>query len=103
MPTPALSVVIPSVNGFADLTDCLAALERQTDASVELLVIDRMGESVRQRVRETHPTARLIAVEPGTTIPEMRARGFELASAAAVAVIADHVIAPPQWARQLLA
>jgi hypothetical protein len=32
----------------------------------------------------------------------MRAKGFELASATAVAVIEDHVIVPVRWARQLL-
>src|SRR5512145_2594109 len=100
---PDLSVVIPSVNGFADLHDCLTALQRQTgDVGLELLVIERCGETVRAQVRKAFPTVRILEVDPDVTIPEMRARAFDEARAPAVAVIEDHVIVPPDWARRLL-
>jgi hypothetical protein len=103
MNPPELSVVIPSVNGFSDLSDCLAAVERQQDGvRLEVLVVDRCGESLRQQVRASFPRAVLIGVESSVTIPEMRARAFRVATAPAVAVIEDHVIVPAGWARQLL-
>ena len=41
-------------------------------------------------------------MDSDATIPQMRAKGFELASADLVAVIEDHVIVPPDWASKLL-
>ncbi len=99
---PDLSVVIPSVNGLGDLTGCLEALERQEGVRLEIVVIDRLGEIVRETVRRKFPAVVVIPTAPGTTIPQMRALAFLNVKAAAVAVIEDHVIVPPLWGRQLL-
>jgi hypothetical protein len=98
-----LSVVIPSVNGFSDLEGCLTALLRESkDVRLELLVVDRCGESVRRRLREAFPSVRLLEVTSSQTIPQMRALAFAQATAPAVAVVEDHVIVPSGWARRLL-
>jgi glycosyltransferase involved in cell wall biosynthesis len=98
-----LSVVVPAVNGAGDLADCLTALEAQRAAcDLEVLVVDRCGASVREMVRARFAWVRLLPVEQGTTIPAMRARAFAEATGDFVAVIEDHVIVPPGWARQLL-
>ncbi|HPF62551.1 MAG: hypothetical protein KC544_10390 [Gemmatimonadetes bacterium] len=103
MTSPELTVVIPSVNGLHDLMGCLEAVERLRDeAHLEVLVVDRLGPLVRETVRQRFPDVRLLAVPPGTTIPEMRHLAFGEAAAPAVAVIEDHVIVPVGWARQLL-
>lgn len=100
----ALSVVVPSVNGLGDLVGCLEALDAQrSDVSLEMLVADRCGESVRQVVRQRFPAARILEAPPGTTIPALRAMAFDAARGEAVAVIEDHVIVPRGWARSLLA
>ena len=54
------------------------------------------------RVARRFPRARIIPVPPGTTIPRMRELAFDAATGDAVAVIEDHVIVPPGWARALL-
>jgi hypothetical protein len=101
---PELSVVVPSVNGWEDLRGCLEALERQrAEVDLEVLVADRCGAPVRERVGREFPRARLIPAAPGTTIPDLRALAFEHASGNSVAVIEDHVIVPSGWARLLLA
>lgn len=105
MSAPDLSVVVPSVNGLPILLECLAALQADADAAhldAEVLVVDRCGENVRRAVGLKFPRATVIAVEPGTTIPGMRAVAFQRARAAAVAVIEDHVLVPQGWARLLL-
>lgn len=101
---PSLSVVVPSVNGWADLEGCLAALYRQ-DAGVpiEVLVADRVGDAVRGPLQRSFPQARLIAAEAGTTIPVLRALAFAQARGAVVGVIEDHVLVPVDWARRMLA
>lgn len=104
MTPPRLSVVVPSVNGAGDLSGCLDALAVQrADCALEVLVVDRCGESVRHVVRTRYPWVTLLEAAPGTTIPSLRARAFTEARGEYVAVIEDHVIVPPGWARQLLA
>jgi glycosyltransferase involved in cell wall biosynthesis len=99
----ALSVVVPSVNGSDDLDGTLAALEAQaTSDALDILVVDRVGEELREHVRRKFPRVRLLPVSPSTTIPQMRAVAFSAATADAVAVIEDHVIVPEGWAQALL-
>ena len=99
---PDLSVVVPSVNGLKDLVGCLKALERQERVKLEIIVVDRLGEAVRETVRREFPGAVILTTPPDATIPEMRALAFRQAKAEAVAVIEDHVIVPSSWGRQLL-
>ena len=104
MTEPALSVVVPSVNGPQDLIGCLAALERQReDVDLEILVADRCGPELRARVRREFPAARVIEAGAETTIPDLRAMAIATARGRALAVIEDHVIVPPGWAKALLA
>ena len=101
---PDLSVVVPSVNGWGDLDGCLRALTaQQGGARLEILVMDRVGESVRARVRSDYPQVRLMEAAPNTSIPALRAEAFRAARADVVGVIEDHVIVPPDWAERMLA
>ena len=103
MSQPRLSVVVPSVNGISDLSDCLDALATQrSDCQLEVLVVDRCGTAVRDEVRRRFPWVRVLEANPGTTIPELRARAFAEARGDFVAVIEDHVMVSSGWARQLL-
>jgi hypothetical protein len=102
MSAPELSVVIPAVNTYGDLHECLSALSREgTSVHLELLIIDRSGAGSDPRIRSAFPGARVIPVDASVTIPQMRALAFETATAPAVAVIEDHVIVPPGWARRM--
>lgn len=99
-----LSVVIPSVNGWDDLEGCLSALAAQGNgARVEVLVADRTGSAVRERVRERFPQVRVLEAPGDTTIPRLRALAFAAARAPVVGVIEDHVLVPPDWAARMLA
>ena len=99
-----LSVVVPSVNGWSDLEGCLAALAPQRESvHLEVLVADRCGAPVRERVRKVFPWVTLIEAAPETTIPQLRSLAFGIAQGGSVAVIEDHVLVPPGWARRLLA
>ena len=97
-----LSIVVPSVNGLGDLVGCIAALEAQSGVQLEILVVDRLGDAVRAEVARRFPQAKVIPVPRDTTIPRMREIAFAAATGEAVAVIEDHVIVPPGWARALL-
>ena len=97
-----LSIVVPSVNGWDDLSGCLAALDRErTTTSLEVLVPERCGVAVRDAVARRFPWARVFPVSRQTTIPQMRALAFREATAPTVAVIEDHVLVPGGWAASL--
>lgn len=98
-----LSVVIPSVNGWADLEGVLDALAaQQGGVRLEVIVVDRTGEAVRAAVRTRYPYVRLVEAPAGTTIPTMRKIGFDVAAAPVVGVIEDHVLVPCDWAVNML-
>ena len=90
---PDLSVVVPSVNGWADLRGALDALyAQQGGVAVEVLVVERVGDAVRPELRRAFPLATVIEVAPTVTIPQMRALAFDAARAEIIGVIEDHVI-----------
>lgn len=97
-----VTVIIPSVNSYSDLQDCLSALQAQEDATLEVIVVDRLGRGLQALVAHDFPQTIVIPVPGGTTIPAMREQGIARATAPAVAVIEDHVIVPPDWARRML-
>jgi glycosyltransferase involved in cell wall biosynthesis len=103
MPSIALSVVVPSVNGPADLLGCLDALAAQRDdVPLEVIVVDRCGTEVRDAVRLRFPDVCVTAAPAGTPIPALRRVGIAAAHGDSVAIIEDHVIVPIGWARALL-
>ena len=103
MELPELSIIVPSVNGLGDLIGCLEAVEKlRTTVQLEVIVVDRLGGSVAAAVRDRFPAVKLLPVPSGTTIPQMRHLAFAEATGAAVGVIEDHVIVPPDWGRRML-
>jgi hypothetical protein len=98
-----LSVVVPATNTLLDLVGCLEALDAQRrEVQLEVIVVNRLGASVREALPRLFSAVRILDVPADTTIPEMRAAAFQAATGRAVAVIEDHVIVPPGWARQML-
>jgi hypothetical protein len=61
-----------------------------------------LGDGVRKALAAEYPEVIVVPVPSDTTIPDMRARGFERAKSDAIGVIEDHVVVPPGWARKLL-
>ena len=100
----ALSVVIPSVNGWDDLGPCVAAATALRDVDgCEILVADRVGAAVRRPLRDRYPKVRILEAEPGTTIPRLRAMAFREARGDVIGVIEDHVLLPDDWGHRMLA
>lgn len=99
----ALSVVVPSVNGWSDLHDCLTALEgERASLALEVLVPERCGEVVRASLAQRFPWVRQLPVASDATIPQMRALAFRASTAPVVAVIEDHVIVPAGWGARMV-
>src|SRR5688572_27228380 len=69
----AISIVIPSVNGWPDLDRCLGAVgAERAGTPLEALVPERCGPAVRDAAAKKYPWARILPVDTNTTIPQMR-------------------------------
>ena len=100
MKTSRVTIVIASGAGGEFLFRCLDSLREQAARrGAAIIVVDRVGEPVRQRVAREHPHVQLIAapVDHRATIPELRRIGAEHASGSIVAVLEEHCTAPAGW------
>lgn len=100
---PHISFVIPAVNTFGDLQKTIRAIEsEQSSATIEVLVVSRLGADFAARARSEFPWISVVEVERDTPIPQMRGIAFERVTAPVVAVIEDHVQIPTGWVNTAL-
>lgn len=95
-----ISVIVASGAGGDFLFRCLASLREQTQrAGAEIVVVDRTGETTRERLRRDFPDVITIATaaDHRATVPEMRRIGAERAAGDIVAILEEHCTAPPHW------
>jgi hypothetical protein len=98
----SLAVIVPAVNTLGDVLDALAALNTQrSDVALEVLVVNRLGVAAGAAIRTEAPWVRVLQVSEDVTIPQMRALAIREAKSDAIAVIEDHVIVPPDWAKRM--
>jgi hypothetical protein len=101
--TPALSVVVASVNGWDVLGPTLSSLDALPERDrMEVIVVDAVGGETRERIRAHRPAVDLVEVEGRLPIPRLRYRGVCRARGDLVAIIEDHAAVGPGWARAFL-
>jgi hypothetical protein len=100
--TPALSVVIASVNGRHVLEPTLRALDALPERPyMEVIIVEAVGGETRARVREHWPA--VVTVESDRrSIPRLRYQGVLRARGRVVAILEDHARVSPAWASTLL-
>lgn len=100
--TPELSVVVASVNGWDVLEPTLQALDTQPERDrMEIIVVETLGDEVRDRLRERWPAMVVIESER-QPIPRLRHRGICRARGKVVALVEDHGRVAPGWAATIL-
>jgi hypothetical protein len=100
-----LSIVTASGAGGDFLFQTLAALRPQLAAhDAELIVVDRVGDAHRERIRREFPEAKLVACDGAErpSVPAMRALGLDAAAGEIVAVIEEHKRPGENWVRAIL-
>lgn len=104
----SISVVVPSVNGWPYLRRCLDALAAQEGPAPQVVVADRVGPHLRDRLREAvragdgWPEVKLVEAPRDATIPRLRALAFRACDGDVVGVIEDHVLVPSDWTDEML-
>lgn len=100
---PEVSVVVPSVSGTGAVLECLAALAGQEGgAAAEVVVVDRAGEATRAAIRHLFPGVRIVAMDEGAPLPEMRGRGLAEARGGMIAVLGEHLRPASSWLRAIV-
>jgi glycosyltransferase involved in cell wall biosynthesis len=101
--TPALSVVIASIDGQAALMRCVESLITQAGAEpIEIVVAACCSAEAAASLSARFPGVRLLHFSERKSIPELRAIGLLEASGDIVAMTEDHCVADWEWARFLL-
>jgi glycosyltransferase involved in cell wall biosynthesis len=96
MPTAlTISVVIPVKNDAIALRRCLAALDRQTVAPFEVIVVDNGSTDDSVAVAEAAGARVLSQAEPG--IPAASTTGYDAARAAVIARLDADSVPGPGW------
>lgn len=99
-----LSVVIAAHNASATIEECLAALQAQSGSEIhEIIVADSSTDGTDTIVRRRFPTVRLLHFAEELTLPELRARGIQVASGDLIAILDPYSIADRHWAEALIA
>jgi glycosyltransferase involved in cell wall biosynthesis len=101
---PEIAVVVPTRNRPDSLVHCLEALERQTAASLEVIVVDDAspdGAAVAAVVARA-PRARLVRRETNGGVGVARNTGVDAATARFVCFTDDDCRAAPDWADRLV-
>lgn len=98
---PSVSVIVASgAGGDFFLPRCLESLRAQVQrARAEVIVVDRCGGEVADRIARDFPWVQLVRVDPVSrpSIPALRQRGVDAASGRIVAIIEEHCRAPEHW------
>jgi len=97
-----LSVIITSVNGLPILKECLDSLAGQEEAGAfEVIVADRCLGETGAMLTKKFPFVKVIEAPFQTPIPQLRALGVRNSSGEIVAVLEDHCLAAPDWAKHM--
>jgi GT2 family glycosyltransferase len=96
---PAVTVVIPTLSGGAELTQCLDSLERQTFQNFEIVVVDNGGEL------HLAPCGRLSVIVNFRNVGFGAAvnQGINESKAPFVAALNDDTTVDPHWLESLIA
>jgi GT2 family glycosyltransferase len=99
-----VAVVIPNWNGARWLPGCLAALDAQTRAPDEVVVVDNgSADESLALLRELAPDARVIARPANEGFAVAANRGVAIADADVVALVNTDVELAPDWLELMLA
>jgi hypothetical protein len=103
MSGPQLSIVIASCVGPPFITRCLRSLDDQrSHGDLEFIVVDRAGEHVAAEIEREFPWVTVVRRPPGESVPDLRRRGIEIATAGHVAIIEEHCVARADWIETIL-
>ena len=104
MPTPKISVIIPSWNGISYLAVCLDALRAQTFRDFDVWFIDNAStDGSAEFVRQSHPEVNIINMESNVGFGRAVNAGIRASGGELVALLNNDTAADPRWLEEAAA
>lgn len=104
--TPALSVILLTLDEEDNIEDALLSLASQEDAALEILVIDSASQDETipraEQIATEDPRIRIDACDHYLSVGQARNRGLRQARAQTIAFMSADATAAPGWARAAL-
>ncbi len=101
-PSPlSVSVVIPVKDDARHLEVCLAALARQTEAPIEIVIVDNASSDDSAEVARRFGT--VVVEEPAPGIPAAASSGYDAALGAIIARVDADSVPPVDWVQRVRA
>lgn len=102
VPSPLVTVIVPTLVGGENLDRCLAAVRAQTFTDFEIIVVDNSGESVAAAAA-AQAGARLIENRENAGFGAAVNQGIEAAQGELVSTLNDDAFPDPRWLEELVA
>lgn len=97
---PVFSILIGRVSTEDGdrILETLASLRSQKDSPPhEVIVVDRLHDTVSETIRSRHPEVLLLASEKEQSLPRMRAQALAASRGGLILVTEDHCVPPDTW------
>jgi glycosyltransferase involved in cell wall biosynthesis len=96
-------VVIPSVNGYRYIAQCLRSLAGQRGSErAEVIVVEASGDDTAQCIAAEYPDVAVIALSNPAPIPALRAIGIRKARGDIIVTTGDHFVFDPGWYERII-
>jgi len=101
---PAISIIIPHLNGRHHLDDCLQSLRRQTWRDFEVLLVDNGStDGTQDYVAESYPEVRLIQLPQNQGFTGACNAGWQAAQGEIIILLNNDTEADPAWLAEVMA
>ncbi len=101
---PAISIIIPHLNGRHHLDDCLQSLRRQTWRDFEALLVDNGStDGTQAYVAENYPEVRLVQLPENRGFTGACNAGWQAAQGEIIILLNNDTEADPRWLAEVMA
>lgn len=101
---PAISIIIPHLNGRHHLDDCLQSLRRQTWRDFEALLVDNGStDGTQDYVAENYPEIKLIQLPENRGFTGACNAGWQAAQGEIIILLNNDTEADPRWLAEVMA
>ena len=101
---PAISIIIPHLNGRHHLDDCFQSLRRQTWRDFEVLLVDNGStDGTQDYVAESYPEVRLIQLPQNQGFTGACNAGWQAAQGDIIILLNNDTEADPAWLAEVMA
>lgn len=86
-------------NRILEALECLR--KQEGNCTYEVIIADRRGDQVSQRISTDYPEVCLITCAPDTSLPELRTTALDRASGEYIIVTEDHCVPASDWLKSI--